>query len=84
MQQLKRMLNQQHQDLEELTSELQRKEITPDRLIRLIKVVRNNMEVIVRMASVLEAMGAPDMPNTDLPQRLADLTRAQEELKRPR
>jgi hypothetical protein len=84
MQQLKRMLGQQHNDLEELTSELQRKEVTPDRVIRLIKIVRRNLELLERMAAVLDAMGAPDIPDTDLPQRLLDLTKAQEQLKRSR
>ena len=84
MQQLRKMLSQQHQDLEELTSELQRKEITPIRVIRLIKIVRRNVELLDRIATVMEAMGAPDVQDTDLPQRLMDLTKAQEQLKRPR
>ena len=82
MQQLKRMLAQQHNDLEELMSELQRKEITPDRIIRLVKIVRRNVELMERMSALLEAMGAPDVPDTDLPQRLMNLTKAQEQLKR--
>jgi hypothetical protein len=74
MQQLKRMMKEQHRDLENLASEVQRKEITPDRIIRLMKIVKRNVEIIERITAVLEEMGAPDLPESDLTRRLARTT----------
>ena len=66
---IKRMLKEQHQDLDDLTSEVQRREITPERVIRLMKVVRRNVQIIERMATVLDRMGAPDLPDAEFERR---------------
>ena len=66
MQQIKQMLALQHQDLDELMSEVQRKEVTPARITRLLKMVKRNAEILERLVAVLDAMGAPDVPDTDL------------------
>ena len=54
MEQLKALLKQQHRDLEDLASEIQRKEVTPARMIRLIKIVQRNAEISERLVSALE------------------------------
>ena len=54
VQQLRDLLKQQHRDLDDLSSEVQRKEITPERIIRLIKIVQRNAEISERIVSILE------------------------------
>jgi hypothetical protein len=60
---IKALLKQQHRELEELTSEVQRKEVTPARVIRLMKIVRRNVELSERIVTILEQMGAAKEPN---------------------
>lgn len=57
MEQLKALLKQQHRDLDELTSEVQRKEITPQRIIRLMKIVQRSVEISERIVAILERTG---------------------------
>lgn len=45
---------QQHRELDDLSSEVQRKEITPARIIRLMKIVQRNVEICERIVSILE------------------------------
>jgi hypothetical protein len=54
MEQLKGLLKQQHDDLNELSAEVQRKEITPSRIIRLMKMVERNVEITEHIVSILE------------------------------
>ena len=58
MEKLRDLLRQQHRDLEDLSSEVQRKEITPARIIRLMKIVQRNVEISERIVSILERTGA--------------------------
>lgn len=57
MQQLKRLLAQQHKDLDELATEVQRKEITPDRIVRLMKIVQRSVEISERIVTIMERSG---------------------------
>ena len=54
MEQLRELLKQQHRDLNDLASEFQRKEITPARIIRLMKIVQRNVDISERIVSMLE------------------------------
>lgn len=54
MEQLRELLVQQHRELDDLSSEVQRKEITPARIIRLMKIVQRNVEICERIVSILE------------------------------
>jgi hypothetical protein len=54
VEQLRQLLTQQHRELEDLSAEVQRKEITPARIIRLMKIVQRNVEICERIVSVLE------------------------------
>lgn len=54
MERLKALLKQQHSDLEDLSSEVQRKAITPARIIRLMKIVQRNVEINERIVALLE------------------------------
>lgn len=67
MEQLKDLLKQQHRDLHDLSSEVQRKEITPARIIRLMKIVQRNVEISERIVSILERTQgtAKDLPPGD-------------------
>jgi hypothetical protein len=56
VEQLKSLLQQQHRDLEELSSEA-RKEINPARVIRLMRIVQRNVEISERIVSILERQG---------------------------
>jgi hypothetical protein len=58
VEQLKDLLRQQHRELNDLSSEVQRKEITPARIIRLMKIVQRNVEINERIVSILERTGA--------------------------
>jgi hypothetical protein len=55
---IKALLKQQHRELEDLMSEVQRKEVTPARVIRLMKIVRRNVELTERVVAILERMDA--------------------------
>lgn len=57
MRQLKALLKQQHKDLDELATEVQRKEITPDRVIRFMKIVQRNVEICERIVALMERGG---------------------------
>ena len=60
VEQLRQLLSQQHRELDDLSSEVQRKEITPARIIRLMKIVQRNVEISERIVSVLErTQGTP-------------------------
>jgi hypothetical protein len=63
MEQLRDLLRQQHRDLADLASEFQRKDITPARIIRLMKLVQRNVEISERIVSILERTQgvAPDL-----------------------
>jgi hypothetical protein len=54
MEQLKGLLKQQHQHLEELSTEIQRKEITQSRVLRLMRMVQRNVEITERIVEILE------------------------------
>lgn len=53
---MKKMLAEQRASLQELTSEIQRKEVTPSRIVRLIKIVFMNIEAVERLAVIVERM----------------------------
>ena len=53
---LKQMLAEQQANLAELSSEVQRKEVTPVRVVRLIKIVSREVEILERMLKVLESI----------------------------
>lgn len=57
MERIKALLKQQHRELDELTSEVQRKEVTPARIIRLMKIVQRNVELSERIVTMLEQSG---------------------------
>ena len=57
MQQIKALLKQQHADLDDLATEVQRKEITPDRVIRFMKIVQRNVEISERIVALIERAG---------------------------
>ena len=54
MQTLKQMLAEQHRNLDELSLEFQRKEVTPARVVRLMKLVKRNVELVDRMVLLLD------------------------------
>ena len=56
MEQLKALIKQQNRDIEDLASEFQRKDITPARILRLLKIVQRNVELNERMIGVIERM----------------------------
>ena len=58
MDNLKRMLAEQHAALSDLSSELQRKEVTPARVVRLMKIVSREVDILERMAKIFEAVDA--------------------------
>jgi hypothetical protein len=51
---LRALLKQQDRDLTELLSEVERKEITRERTIRLMKIVQRNLEISERIVAILE------------------------------
>lgn len=51
---VKNLLREQRRDIEDLTAELQRKEITPVRILRLMKIVARNADIMDRIISVLD------------------------------
>jgi len=53
---LKQMLAEQQSNLAELSSEVQRKEVTRVRVVRLIKIVSREVEILERMVKVLESI----------------------------
>jgi hypothetical protein len=59
---IKALLKQQHRELDELTSEVQRKEVTPARVIRLMKIVQRNVELCERIVTLLERSGVANEP----------------------
>ena len=63
MEYIKALLKQQHRELAELTSEVQRKEVTPARVIRLMKIVQRNVELSERIVNILEQMGTAKEPS---------------------
>lgn len=56
-QQITTLLKQQHADLDDLATEVQRKEITASRILRLMKIVQRNVEVCERIVALLDAAG---------------------------
>ena len=62
MEYIKALLKQQHRELDELTSEVQRKEVTPARVIRLMKIVQRNVELSERIVNILEQMESAKEP----------------------
>ena len=54
MQTLKQMLAEQHRNLDELSLEFQRKEVTPARVVRLMKLVKRNVDLVDRMVLLLD------------------------------
>jgi hypothetical protein len=54
MQTLKEMLAEQHRNLDELSLEFQRKEVTPARVVRLMKLVKRNVDLIDRIVLLLD------------------------------
>lgn len=54
MERLRALLKQQDRDLTELAAEVERKEITRDRIIRLMKIVQRNLEISERIVAILE------------------------------
>lgn len=58
MDQLKELIKQQHRDLNDLASEFQRKDITPARILRLMKLVQRNVEISERIVSMLERVSS--------------------------
>jgi hypothetical protein len=56
MHKLKAMLKEQDRALDDLSSELQRREVTPDRVVRLVKIVSSNVLIMQRMADLLERL----------------------------
>ena len=66
MEQLKQLLTLQHRELEDLSSEVQRKEITPARIIRLMKIVQRNVEICERIVAVLERTQGTPAETTDV------------------
>ena len=50
------MLAEQQRHTEALTTEVQRKDITPARVARLMKIVSRNLEIIERLIHVVEAI----------------------------
>ena len=54
MEQLKELLKLQHRELDDLSAEVQRKEITPARFVRLMKIVRRNVEISQRIVAIME------------------------------
>ena len=57
VQRLKALLKEQHADLSQLATEVQRKEITAERLTRLVKLVQRNVEISERIVSLMERSG---------------------------
>jgi hypothetical protein len=56
MQELRRMLDEQHRLLNDLSAELQRKEVTPQRVVRLMKIVSGNVRILERLMIVVERL----------------------------
>ena len=54
MQTLKQMLAEQHRNLDELSLEFQRKEVTPARVVRLMKLVKRNVDLVDRVVLLLD------------------------------
>jgi hypothetical protein len=55
--QLKALIHQQHKDLDDLSAEIQRKQITPERIVRLMKMVQRNLEISERIVTLMERSG---------------------------
>lgn len=53
MQRLRSLIQQQHDELDALSAEVQRKGITEDRVVRLMKIVQRNVEISERIVSLL-------------------------------
>ena len=62
---LKDMLAEQRRNLEDLSNEVQRREVSPARVIRLMKIVSRNVDVLERMAAIIEAVGKQSGLSTD-------------------
>lgn len=58
METLKQLVAEQHKNLAELSLEFQRKEVTPARVVRLMRLVTRNVEIIDRVTRLLESMDA--------------------------
>jgi hypothetical protein len=54
METLKQMLAEQHRSLDELSLEFQRKEVTPARVVRLMKLVKRNVDLMDRVVLLLD------------------------------
>jgi hypothetical protein len=54
MERLREMLADQHRLLNDLSAELQRREVTPERVVRLVKIVGGNVRILEHMATILE------------------------------
>ena len=57
VQRLKALLKEQNADLDQLATEVQRKEITAERVTRLIKLVQRNAEISERIVALMERSG---------------------------
>ena len=68
METLKQMLAEQHRSLDELSLEFQRKEVTAARVVRLMKLVKRNVDLMDRVVLVLD----------DIEGRLKSVERARE------
>ena len=62
---LKDMLAEQRRNLEDLSNEVQRREVSPARVIRLMKIVSRNVDVLERMAAIIETVGKHSGLSTD-------------------
>jgi hypothetical protein len=52
---VKALLRDQKRDIQDLSAELQRKEITPVRILRLMKIVARNADMMDRLVGYLES-----------------------------
>ena len=57
MRQLKALIRQQQKDLDDLSTEIQRKQVTPERIVRLMKMVQRNLEISDRIVAIMERSG---------------------------
>ncbi len=65
METIRKLLAEQRAGLQELTSEIQRKEVTPSRIVRLMKIVSMNIEAMERLASIVDRLQLKLPPSPD-------------------
>ena len=53
LEEVKGLLREQRRDIEDLSDELQRKDITPVRILRLLKIVARNTDMMDRIVGIL-------------------------------